>query len=109
MSDFFIKQGDTSPNIKAQLTDENGTPVDLSGAVNVYFHMENYNTEEVVIEKEAVIETAEDGIVYYDWVEADTETPGRYNAEWQVDFGSNVIESYPNHNWIEIEIVREIA
>ena len=109
MNDFVIKQNDTSPNIKSQLKDSDSNPVDLSQVNSIFFHMEDYDAGEVIIEKEATIEDAKNGIVYYDWQEGDTANPGKYLAEWQVNFDDVNVETFPNDSYIVIEIVRELA
>ena len=107
-ADFVIKQNDTSPDIKAILKDAEENAIDLWGAT-VKFHLSDYPGEKVIINSIATIEEAENGEVKYNWQSGDTETAGRYKAEFQVDFTNGRIETFPNQGFLEIEIFKELA
>ena len=61
---FFIKQNDTSPALKATLKDGLDAVVDLTGA-SVRFHMRPTGDTTAKVDAAAVIENADNGIVYY--------------------------------------------
>ena len=83
MTDFTVGQGDLLPAISAQLVDENGDPVDLTDAT-CKFHMSKGGV--VKVDAAATIVTPATGIVRYDWVTADTDEAGEYDAEWEVTY-----------------------
>lgn len=105
---FFIKQNDTSPALKATLKDGLDVAVDLSGS-SVRFHMRKIGETSSKVDASAVIENADNGIVYYSWVAADTDTIGSYEAEFEVTFTGGEIETFPNNRFIEVEITDDIA
>ena len=106
---FYIKQNDSAPNIKAQLKDAADNNINLSAAEAVYFHMENKTTMELYLEKEAEIVNAENGIVIYNWDRGDTSEHGTYICEWMVDWGNDIVETFPNDDYNEVVITRQIA
>lgn len=104
---FHIKQNDTSPAIKHQLLDEEGSPIDLTGA-SVSFHMVDSDGS-VKVNTSASIDNAGNGEVSYSWSAGDTDTEGVYKAEWEVDFGNGSIESFPNSSDFIVDIENELA
>lgn len=105
---FFIKQNDTSPALQATLKDGLGAVVDLTGA-SIRFHMRKTGDTTAKVDAAAVIENADNGLVYYSWVAADTDTIGSYEAEFEVTFTGGEIETFPNNRFIEVEITDDIA
>jgi hypothetical protein len=108
MHDFNIKEGDTRPSLEAQLLDENNEPRNLQGA-SVRFHMEDVDTGSVVVDAEAGILNAQDGRVIYEWQNGDTDEPGRYEAEFEVDYGNGEVETFPNNGYIGVYVDDDIA
>lgn len=107
-ADFYIKQGDTSPAIEAQLEDEAGNPVDLTGA-SVDFHMKAPSATGLKVDAAGTIFNQSEGKVRYEWASGDTDTTGLFHAEWEVAFGDGSVETFPNTGNIEIEIVAELG
>lgn len=104
-ADFYIKQGDTSPSIQAQLLDDTGQPVDLTGA-SVSFIMKSVGGDTTVVDGGATIDSASDGEVSYAWGGTDTETAGYYNAVFRVDYNSSGTddETFPNTQYIVVKV-----
>lgn len=107
MNDFTIKQNDTSPGIRAVLKDSQGEAVDLSGA-RVNFHLADPRGE-VIINETALIINGPEGVVSYGWKAGDTARAGNYRAEWEVEFADGKVETFPNHGYIKIKIIKELA
>jgi len=102
MTTFNIKQDNTSPAILFALTP---TSVTLSAAA-VRFRMRPVGATTFALDEEAVIVTAVDApTVRYDWNTADTATPGFYEAEFVVTYSDNTVETFPNSEFITINIV----
>jgi len=101
MADFNIKQGDTRPTLLAQLYNDS-SETDLTGAI-VMFHMGE------IVDAAATITDAVSGTVSYQWVTADTETAGTFDAEFEVTFSDGRIETYPNNKHLEIMVTGQIA
>ena len=111
-----LKQNDTVPNLEQTLTDPDGMSADLRFYNDVRFIMRDKYTLETIIdsgvsENVNVIDD-ENGVVEYDWSGEDTARAGEYEAEWQVNYGSDSseieISTYPNDGYIDITIVSDI-
>lgn len=106
---FYIKQNDTTPSIKATLKDGDGTVINLTDA-SVRFHMRKIDsTTSVVDAAGSVVSPATSGIVQYDWSASDTATAGMYSAEFEITYGDGKIETFPNSDYIRVEILDDIA
>lgn len=103
-----IKQNDTSPSIQTQFLDGDGLPVDITGNLGVSFHMRDA-AGTVKIDTAATVVTAASGIVRYDWLAADTDTAGTFQAEFEVTYSDGKIETFPNASYIEVVITDDIA
>lgn len=105
---FFIKQNDTSPALQVTLKDANGSAIDLS-ASTVRFHMREIGATTAKVDASATVADADNGIVYYSWSAADTDTMGSFEAEFEVTFAGGEVESFPNNRFIQVEITDDIA
>jgi len=104
-ADFYIKEGDTSPEIQAQLLEDDGSPVDLTGDA-VSFKMKEVGGDTLKVDGSATIDNESEGRVSYSWVSADTDTAGYYNAVFAVDYGSTGSddETFPNSQYIVVRV-----
>ncbi len=107
MSDFFLKQNDTSPALRGTVKDGNGDPVDLTGAT-VHFHMRD-TSGNVVIDAPATIITPAEGVLEYVWATGDTEAAGIFKAEFEVTFSDGSVATYPNTGYIDVKITDDVA
>jgi len=105
---FFIKQNDTSPALQATLKDGSNSVVNLTGC-SVNFHMRKVGSSAVKTDASASISDALNGLVYYQWTAADTDTIGSFEAEFEVTYIGGEIESFPNNRFIEVEITDDIT
>lgn len=111
--EFYVKQGDTSPAIESRLEDDEGDPVDISGYTAVSFHMKPKDADTVKVNDDdsgnvTVVDPA-NGLVKYEWQSGDTDTSGRFEAEWQVTYADGTEETFPNTRNISVRVVPEIA
>lgn len=105
---FYVKQNDTSPAMLATLQDADGNAIDITGA-SVRFHMRAIGSNQTTVDGDATIVTASSGLVRYDWIAADTDTVGSYQAEFEVTYADSSIETFPNDGYIRVEITDDIA
>lgn len=105
---FNIKQNDTSPALEATCLNEDGAPIDLTGATSVRFHMRNA-TGTVVLDEDMLVDDATGGIVVYVWDAADTAVVGRFQAEVEITFSNGRVETFPNSGYLEVVIIDDIA
>lgn len=108
MSTFYIKQNDTVPSLRAALENGSGDAVDLTGAT-CQFHLREIGSTTVTTDSAAQIVTEATGIVQYNWVAADTDTVGSYQAEFEVTYSDGTIETFPNNGYIRVEITDDIT
>ena len=107
MSDFFIKQNDTSPAMQIQFLDGDGDPVSISGGT-VKFKMSRFNTGEKIVDSNAIIANGEIGIAYYLWNAADTAQQGVFKSEFEVTYSDGYVETFPNDGYITIDIREDL-
>lgn len=107
--DYELKQGDTSPSFEAQLTDENGDPINLGTASSVDFHMKHVYSDGLTVDASATIQDSANGVVLYPWADGDTDTTGLHIAEWEVVYSDGTSESFPNDDDILIYINEDVA
>lgn len=101
---FNIKQNDTSPSLQATLTTAAGTAISLTGA-SVKFHMKSLDGT-MKVDAAMTVTNANNGVVQYDWQTGDTDTVGSYAVEFEVTYGDNTIETFPNNQNLTICVVR---
>ena len=105
---FYVKQNDTSPAMLATLQDADGNAINLTAA-SVRFHMRQIGRSDVAVDAPAVIVTPLEGLVRYNWIAADTDTVGSYQAEFEVTYADSSIETFPNDGYIRVEIIDDIT
>lgn len=93
---IYVRENDRRPFANTVLK-RGVVVVDLSAAVGVTFRMRSDLGPRTPAKTEsaAVIVDAANGAVQYEWAAADTDTPGLFYAEWTVDWGSDVDETFP--------------
>lgn len=109
MADFHIKQNDTNPALAATLTNELLASLPLNTATGIKFHMTDPGSGIVKVDATATITDPANGRVEYQWGLGDTDTPGKYNGEFQITWNDATITSFPNDGYIKIHITKEIA
>lgn len=105
---FTIKRNDTSPVIQTTLTDPLGNAIDLTGAT-VRFHMKKYRASVAKIDQPVTIVDEDAGVVRYQWQSGDTDTVGSYQAEFEVSFIDGTVETFPNADFIQIDVIYDLA
>ncbi len=105
---FKIKENDTTPSLRASLLNGSGDPVDLLGAT-VRFYMRLMGSNSTTIDASASVVSEANGIVQYDWIAGDTADVGSYQAEFEVTYSDGNIETFPNANYIGVEIIDDIS
>ncbi len=108
MADFWIRQGDTAPQLEVTCQDDNGDAVDLSGATAVEFHMTDKQYAEKV-NASGSLKDGPNGKVVYAWSDGDTDDHGEVYGEFQVTHSDGSIQTFPNREYIRIRIERELG
>lgn len=105
---FHIKQGATGPAIVRNLRDDAGNPLPLGGAA-VSFWMGQPGGEVIVAGAPCTIVSAAGGQVRYDWQPGDTDTFGRWSAEFRVRYLDETTEIVPSPDYLEVRIAQRIG
>jgi hypothetical protein len=114
MADVWIKEGDTSPIVRAVLRDGADQPVDLSGAQGVRFLMRPMSGTVLAVDAAAVVDQVGDGsdgtkgYVHYDWVVGDTDVAGGYYGEFEVTYADNAVETFPNDGYLTVAVLHDL-
>ncbi len=90
--DFWLKQGDRLPVVRAQLT-ELDSGVNLSGAQVRFAYRQG--TGEWAVKEADLVDAAKREVVY-EWGEGDTAVPGDYEAEFRVELQDGRSFTAPN-------------
>lgn len=97
---FTTKQFNTRTALKASLTNEEGLPIDLTGA-SVSFICDSG------INRSAQIQ--EGGIVWFVFEENEVAAPGLFKAEFHVIYPDNRKEIFPNDGYITVQILESMG
>ena len=105
----YIKKGDLLPELEVTFKYSDGTAVDLTGAT-VKFFMKPATGGEVKINADAVVVDAAAGRVKYTWAGTDTDTGGKFKAEFQATYTSTSKKlTAPNKSILYIVVKEDIA
>jgi len=107
---FYLKQHDRLPSLVATLQYADGTPKDLTGCT-VKFLMRRTRGALAKVDAAAVVTDATTGAVRYDWASGDTDTVGRWQAEFEVkETASGKLETFPNdQSYLTMVISDDVA
>lgn len=106
-ADFSIKSHDLLPPIQAALLSD-AVPVDLTTALSVKFIMKLNGGTTTKINSAAVVVDAINGLVRYDWKSSDTDTPGNYQAEWEVTWPGPKKQTFPTLTYHSIAVLADL-
>jgi hypothetical protein len=89
-----MKQNDTRPATDPTLN-RGGTAINLTDAASVTFKLRYFGRKELKVNSACVITDAVNGKVEYRWQAGDTDTPGKYHAEYEVLWLDGSVETFP--------------
>jgi hypothetical protein len=90
------------------LSDADEAVVDLTGAA-VRFIMARKGATDALVDEQATIVDADEGIVKYSWASGDTATIGKFIAEWEVTFLDGRSETFPNSTYLNVKITNDLG
>lgn len=106
-ADWVMKQNDTWPPMPAQLRDASG-PIDLTTADSVTLHLKDQGAGTTTGGGPCTIADAAVGRVTYTFTTTDTDTVTMFNAEFEIDWGSSQITTFPNEGYFTVQITAEL-
>ena len=104
MLKFVIKRGDTSPALRFTLLPADIT---LAGA-SVRFQMRPRGGVTVIDRPAETLSAVAPATVAHLWQPGETDTPGRYEAEFRVTYMDGTIETFPNIGFIEVFVTEDV-
>ena len=107
MSVFILKRGDTRPPVKVQLFSDSGGTVNLTGCT-VRFKMRKPDQSTLKVNAAATIVDATSGIVQYSCTTIDTDTAGLFQAEFEVTYPDDGIETHPDNGYLAFCILVDL-
>ena len=106
--DFKIKRNDTRPAIEATISASASDTI-----TTVEFHMASSDgTLKVAAGSGTIVQQASStqaAKVKYQWQTGDTDTDGKYNAEFEVTFSDGRVETYPNEGFLKVQVGPDLA
>jgi hypothetical protein len=110
--DFYIKEGDSAPNLRITCIDEDGAVIPLDAAVGVKFFLLNPGDDAPKIDGAAadIIAPVANGQVEFNWADNgdDTDEPGDYDAEFEIEWSDGTFTTFPNFRMLRVKIGRSI-
>lgn len=97
-------QGNTAPDIVAQLHDEltPTIPLNLTTASSVRFQMRKADDRLFQVDAEADVTNPSQGLVSYTWGPNDLDIDGDYNAQWEVHWDDGKVQTTALPNRITV-------
>lgn len=109
---FIIKRNDTFPtltiNVKTRGEFNQVIPYNLSAVTACTFSMSDLSGNLKISSSQATVLVASAGTIQYSWTTENTDTSGKYNGEFELEFTGGDIMSIPNLGYINIEIIDDI-
>lgn len=107
-----MKQNDTLPilqiNVKARSCLDSIIPFDLSGVTACTFSMIDDCGNLKVSSGLATISSYSAGTIQYNWIEGDTDTEGKYKAEFELYFSDGKKMTVPTIGTIDVNVIKDI-
>jgi hypothetical protein len=103
-----IKTGDTRPLVA--VLKANGAVEPLPAGTTVLFNMKPRHVGQgsTITDGPVEITDPDGGAVSYQWLPEDVDTPGLHRGEFEVTFGDGTVETFPNGDWLDIEILVDL-
>jgi len=95
-------QGNTAPDIVAQLHDEKVPTqlLNLTTATSVRFQMRKPDDRVFTVDATASVTNASQGLVSYSWAATDLNIDGEYDTQWEVNWADGKIQTVAHPNRI---------
>jgi hypothetical protein len=96
MPSFYLRQNEAKVIMRANLLNEDGTPIDLTDAT-VHFQMGYEGDTEMLVDGLCSIVDAEGGRVSYTWTAENTDLePGEFDGEFEIDWPDGTHRKVPS-------------
>ena len=100
-----LVQGDTAPILRGTITDDDAAgPLDLTDC-EVFFQMRKKDDHRYTINGQCTVTSAQDGTVSYTVGPNDLNTPGEYQAQFEVHYLDGTEQT--THNLMSVTVRRQ--
>jgi hypothetical protein len=103
-----MKTGDQEPDLVLRLRKENHNPEDLTSINDVSVQIAETGIDELTVDDNTsgnvAVSEADFGEVTYSWDAGDTEKPGTYKGEVEVEFTSGETKTFPSSGTFKLYI-----
>jgi len=107
MADWTLKAGDTAIAISDELSYDDGSPVDLTGATVSFVVRGHASRTPFALTGRVIVDNAATGALHFEPSAQDTATtgPGLFAAGWSVAFSDSRVMSFPTvgNLWLSVE------
>lgn len=109
--DKYVKQGNLNPKLQTVIKDSSGAVVDLTAVVGVKVRMQPVGDPSVkkINDAAGTVDNPAAGLIGYQQVAADVDTPGDYVLEWELDWGASTPQTVPDKQFDLIRIEPKLA
>ena len=104
---FYMKVGDTKPDLQVSLKDGDGNGVDVTGATVKFSMLLEGGTTLTINEGTVTLVTPASGIVKYQWTAPDVALAGTFLGEFEVTYSGGGIETFANSKANQLYIIFE--
>jgi len=109
---FQMKQNDTLPvlsvNVKARGCLDSIVAFELSGVTACTFSMADDCGNLKISSMPATITSSSGGSIQYDWIVGDTDSAGKYKAEFELFFSDGKKMTIPTLGAIDVNILKDV-
>lgn len=104
---FAIKQHDRRPYLTGTIKQPNGSPMNLSGVTAAYLIIRKTGSNSVLLRKPVIFTDPANGRFQYVWETGDTDSPGTYDAEIELQWGAEP-QTVPVDSYYRIIVVDDL-
>jgi len=108
MNSFKIKRHDAGPPLRLFVMQSDEASFNFTGYTQPRFIMRALDAATPKVSAAAAIDDAQGGVLRYDWVPADTDTAGRYQAEFELIDPAGKKRTFPVDEYAYVEVIEDL-
>ena len=110
---FAIKRNDRRPYLEAQFFQPDGvTPLNITAALGIQMVMRLKGTkinDAPKIKAPCLVINALEGKVQYRWEDGDTDTPGMFEYEFEIEWVGGELQTLPQNGYFLLQILDDVG
>lgn len=108
MNPFKIKRHDVGPPLRMFVMQSDEETFDFTGYTSPRFIMRGIDASTPKVNAVAAIEDATGGVLRYNWIPADTDAAGRYQAEFELIDPDGKKRTFPVDEYAYVEVFEDL-